>query len=44
MKELGGKYIFSAVRIINEKENSLFLLKIFERKDSPWRIFLYQVL
>jgi hypothetical protein len=41
-QELGGEYIFSAVKINNHKENQLELLKIFEDKDSFWKIFLYR--
>jgi hypothetical protein len=41
-KKMGGKYIFSAVEILNSQENGLFLIKIFDRPDSIWRIFLYE--
>jgi hypothetical protein len=41
-KEMGGGYIFSAVKINNDKENQLELLKVFEDKDSFWKIFLYR--
>jgi len=40
---MGGEYILSAVEIDNAEDNDLDLLGIFERDDSPWRIFLYQV-
>ncbi|SDJ02708.1 DUF6044 family protein [Alteribacillus bidgolensis] len=40
-KELGGDYILSAAELENAEENDLELLEIFEKKDSPWRIFLY---
>lgn len=43
LKEMGGEYIFSAVEIVNYKENNLVFEKVFERKDSPWRIYLYRV-
>ncbi|MCK4695469.1 MAG: hypothetical protein KAT74_06890, partial [Candidatus Cloacimonetes bacterium] len=43
LKELGGKYIFSTYEILNTRENDLELLNIFEREDSPWRIYLYKV-
>jgi hypothetical protein len=41
-KDLGGQYIFSSVEINNYKENQLELLKVFEDKDSFWKIFLYR--
>jgi hypothetical protein len=43
LKDLGGEYIFSAVEIKNYKENNLQFLRVFEEKDSLWRIFLYKV-
>lgn len=44
IKALGGQYVFSAVEIVNHKENCLELEKIFQSKNSPWRIYLYKVL
>jgi len=44
LKEMGGEYIFSAVEIVNFQENNLAFEKVFTRKDSPWRIYLYKVL
>lgn len=44
LKALGGEYIFSVVEIANYKENNLELAGIFKSRESPWRIFLYQVL
>jgi hypothetical protein len=44
LKAMGGKYIFSALEIVNADQNQLALLKIFERDDSPWRVYLYRVL
>ncbi|MEW6008499.1 MAG: DUF6044 family protein [Candidatus Omnitrophota bacterium] len=43
LKKLGGRFILSAVQILNAKDNNLALLKIFERDDSPWQIYLYKV-
>jgi hypothetical protein len=43
LKEMGGEYIFSAVEILNYQENQLQFEKVFERKDSPWKIYLYKV-
>ena len=44
LKEMGGKYIISAVSINNYKELNLSFEKVFEHKDSYWKIFLYRVL
>lgn len=41
--EMGGEYIFSAVKIVNYEENGLSLEGVFEDKDSPWKIHLYKV-
>ena len=41
-KKMGGKYLFSAVKIENYHENNLQLLKIFENENSPWRVYLYE--
>lgn len=43
-KEMGGRYIFSAVPIDNASENSLNLEKIFESKSSAWKIYLYKAI
>lgn len=43
-KELGGKFIFSAVPIDFPEKNQLVLEKIFTTKESPWKIYLYQVM
>jgi len=40
---LGGRYIFSANKILNEKYNNLKLIQTFEEKESPWEIYLYEV-
>lgn len=42
LKAMGGEYILSAFEIVNAEQNKLTLLKVFERNDSPWRIFLYK--
>jgi hypothetical protein len=44
LKEMGGEYIFSAVEILNYADTGLAFEKVFKRKDSPWKIFLYRVL
>ncbi|WHY85236.1 DUF6044 family protein [Neobacillus novalis] len=43
-KEMGGRYIFSAIPIDNAAENSIKLDKIFESKTSAWKIYLYKTL
>lgn len=43
LREMGGQYIFSAVEILNYKENNLSFEKTFENKKSPWKIYLYKV-
>lgn len=43
-KAMGGKYIFSAVPIINAEENKIALEKEFTTKKSVWKIYLYRVL
>lgn len=40
-KKMGGRYLFSALEIQNAKDIGLQLLKVFERNDSPWRIYVY---
>ena len=41
---MGGRYIFSALEIENYKDNHLKFHRTFTRDDSPWKIFLYEVL
>ena len=41
--EMGGEYIFSAVKILNYAENGLSLEGKFEDNESPWKIYLYKV-
>lgn len=43
LKEMGGAYIFSAFEIVNAEQNKLSFLRVFERNDSPWRIYLYKI-
>ncbi len=43
LAELGTKYILSAVDIGNAAELGLNLKAVFQRSDSPWRIYLYEV-
>ena len=43
LRELGAEYVLSAVEIENAEKTGLGLVRVFERPDSPWRIFLYSV-
>ncbi|MCL6571441.1 MAG: DUF6044 family protein [Bacillus sp. (in: Bacteria)] len=43
-KEMGGRYIFSALPIDNAQQNQLVLDKIFVSKTSAWKIYLYKTL
>jgi hypothetical protein len=43
-KKMGGKYLFSALPIDNAAENHLKLDKVFVKKHSVWKIYLYEVL
>jgi len=43
-KALGGRYIFSAVPIVNAEEDDLQLLKVFDNAQSAWRIYLYKAM
>jgi hypothetical protein len=43
-KEMGGKYIFSAVPIDNAKDNGLELERIFTEKTTVWKIHLYSII
>lgn len=41
-KEMGGRYIFSSVPIMNAADNGLELLKPFDHPESAWKIYLYE--
>lgn len=43
-KNMQGKYLFSAVEILNAEDIELKLLRVFENVKSPWRIYLYEVM
>jgi hypothetical protein len=43
LKALGGTYVLSALPIENAEETGLTFEQAFERKDSPWKIYLYKV-
>lgn len=42
-KQMGGRYLFSAVPIDNAADNQLKLQKKFLNKESAWTIYLYEV-
>lgn len=41
-KEMGGTHIFSAVPIVNAKDNHLVLERVFSTKESIWKVYLYR--
>jgi len=41
-KEMGGRFIFSAVPIMNAEENKLKLNKTFQSKKDVWKVYLYE--
>ncbi|MET3195047.1 DUF6044 family protein [Gottfriedia sp. OAE603] len=43
-KNMGGKYIFSAVPIKNASQNGMKLMKTFDDQQSAWKIYLYEVI
>ncbi|AZN41095.1 DUF6044 family protein [Paenibacillus albus] len=43
-KQIGGRYIISAVPILNANEDGLQFLKTFDNADSAWRIYLYEAI
>ena len=43
-KQMGGRYIFSALPIDNAEENQLTLEKVFVSKLSAWKIYLYKTM
>ena len=43
IKDLNGKYVFSALEILNYKENNLKFLTKISVESSPWEIYIYEV-
>jgi hypothetical protein len=43
LKQLGGRYIFSALPIRNANDNQLKLLHRFNHERSAWKVYLYEV-
>ncbi|WP_456276100.1 DUF6044 family protein [Bacillus sp. AK128] len=44
LKKMGGKYIFSAVPIINAVDNNLHLERTFHHEHAEWKIYLYKLI
>ena len=44
LKQMGGRYVLSAVKIENANATHLKLLHVFDQKEAYWRIYLYKVL
>ncbi len=44
LAQMGGKYVLSAVKITNNRQNQLTFLRTFEHKDFAWKIYLYKVM
>ncbi|MFD0049006.1 DUF6044 family protein [Actinomycetes bacterium NPDC127524] len=42
-KKMGGRYIMSAVPILNAEKDGLHFLKSFNSSHSAWKIYLYKV-
>lgn len=43
LKKMGGRYVFSALEILNSQDIGLNLLQVFEEPGSAWRVYLYEV-
>lgn len=43
IKKMNGKYILSAVQIMNYQQLNLHFHKVFTRSDSPYELHLYEV-
>ena len=43
-KDMGGKYIFSSVEIVNHQQNNLKFESHFSNVESYWDIYLYRVM
>jgi hypothetical protein len=43
-KSLGGRYIFSAIPIVNAEKNKLVLDRVFDSDTSNWKIYLYKAI
>lgn len=43
-RDMGGRYLFSALPIDNAAENGLRLMEVFDDEASAWRVHVYEVL
>ncbi len=41
-RALGGRYVFSAIPIMNAEANGLALRRTFRHREAAWRIYLYE--
>lgn len=41
-KDLGGKYVFSGVEILNAQKTGLSLLNVYNNPQSFWKIYVYE--
>ncbi len=42
-RQLGGRYVFSAVRLAHPAESGLRLLGVFDSSEAYWRLHVYEV-
>jgi hypothetical protein len=42
-QQLGGRYVFSAVRLANPAESGLRLLGVFDSSESYWQLHIYEI-
>lgn len=42
-RQLGGRYVFSAVRLAHPAESGLHLLGVFDSSEAYWKLHLYEV-
>lgn len=43
LREMGARYILSAVEVLNYRDNDLRLEDVFTDEDSPWKIYVYSI-
>ncbi len=43
-KDMGGRFLFSSVPIMNASANRLRLLNVFDNRNSAWRIYVYEAI
>ena len=41
-RRLGGRYVFSAVRLARPAESGLRLLGVFDSSEAYWRLYVYE--